>query len=104
MKRAILHATIIFAKNRIGMLQVNVLRNNPQWVKERLAVKNFKQLELVDEIIILDDERKRIQAQYDSKQSIINKSSKEIGKLMAQGKKQEVDEIKEGVAVLSEEN
>ena len=32
------------------MLQVSVLRNNPEWVKERLAVKNFKHPKLVDEI------------------------------------------------------
>ena len=80
------------------MLQVNVLRNNPQWVKERLAVKHFKQLELVDEIIVLDDERKRIQSDYDNTQSKINTASKEIGKLMAQGKKDEAEELKNQVA------
>ena len=53
------------------MLQVNVLRNNPQFVKERLAIKNFKQLELVDEIIALDDERKKLQAESDALQSKI---------------------------------
>ena len=80
------------------MLQVNVLRNNPQWVKERLAVKHFKQLELVDEIIVLDDERKRIQSDYDNTQSKINTASKEIGKLMAQRKKDEAEELKNQVA------
>lgn len=80
------------------MLQVNVLRNNPQWVKERLAVKNFKQLELVDEIIVLDDERKRIQSDYDNTQSKVNAASKEIGKLMGQGKKDEADEMKQQVS------
>ena len=48
------------------MLQVNVLRQNPDWVKERLAVKNFNQPQLVDEIIALDDERKKLQAAYDN--------------------------------------
>ncbi|OIR12047.1 serine--tRNA ligase [mine drainage metagenome] len=80
------------------MLQVNVLRNDPQWVKERLAVKNFKQLELVDEIIGLDDERKRIQSDYDNTQSKVNAASKEIGKLMGQGKKDEAEEMKKQVA------
>ena len=75
------------------MLQVNVLRNNPEWVKERLAVKNFKQLELVDEIIQLDDERKKIQSEYDNTQSKVNAASKEIGKLMGQGKKEEAEEM-----------
>ena len=85
---------IIFAANRFFMLQVNVLRNNPDWVKERLTVKNFKQLELVDEIIALDDERKRIQSEYDNIQSKVNVASKEIGKLMAQGKKDEAEAMK----------
>ena len=47
------------------MLQVNVLRQNTDWVKERLAVKNFKQTELVDEIIKLDDGRNKLQAEFD---------------------------------------
>jgi len=80
------------------MLQVNVLRNNPEWVKERLAVKHFKQLEMVDDIIALDDERKRIQAEYDNTQAIVNAASKEIGTLMRQGKKEEAAEMKLQVA------
>jgi seryl-tRNA synthetase len=73
------------------MLQVTVLRNNSGWVKERLALKNFKELELVDEIIALDDERKKIQAEYDTTQAKVNAASREIGKLMAQGKKEEAE-------------
>ncbi len=80
------------------MLQVQVLRNNPEWVKERLAVKHFKQPELVDAIIALDDERKRIQAAFDSAQASINAASKEIGKLMAQGNKAEAEAMKATVA------
>jgi len=80
------------------MLQVNVLRTNPEWVKERLAVKNFKQIELVDEIVSLDDDRKKTQLEFDNTQTKINASSKEIGKLMGQGKKEEADTAKEEVA------
>lgn len=80
------------------MLQVNVLRQNTDWVKERLAVKNFKQTELVDEIIRLDDERKKLQAEFDSLQSKINTSSKEIGKQMAAGNKDEANKLKSSVA------
>jgi len=80
------------------MLQVNVLRNNPEKVKERLAVKHFKQAELVDEIIALDDERKKIQADFDNTQSRVNTASKEIGKLMSQGKKEEAETLKNEVA------
>ncbi len=42
------------------MLQVNYIRQNRDTVLERLAVKNFTQTQLVDEIIALDDERKKI--------------------------------------------
>ena len=80
------------------MLQVSVLRNNPTWVKERLAVKHFKQPELVDEIITLDVERKSLQLSYDNAQASINAASKEIGKLMGQGKKEEAEEAKVQVA------
>lgn len=80
------------------MLQVNVLRSNPEKVKERLAVKHFKQLEIVDEIIALDDDRKRIQADFDNTQAKVNAASKEIGKLMGQGKKEEAEEMKQQVA------
>ncbi len=79
------------------MLQVNVLRQRTDWVKERLGVKNFKQPELVDSIIALDDERKKLQADYDTTQSRINSASKEIGKLMGQGKKEEAEEQKQQV-------
>jgi seryl-tRNA synthetase len=79
------------------MLQVNVLRQKTEWVKERLAVKNFKQPELVDEIIALDDERKRLQAEFDATQAKINASSKHIGKLMAAGNKEEAEQLKADV-------
>ena len=80
------------------MLQVNVLRQNPEKAKERLAIRNFKQPDLVDEIILLDDERKKLQAGFDNIQSKINAASKEIGKLMGQGKKDEAEEMKTSVA------
>jgi seryl-tRNA synthetase len=82
------------------MLQVNVLRADAAAVKERLAVKNFKQPELVDEIIELDNERKKTQSEFDNAQSKINAASKEIGRLMGQGKKEEAEVAKEEVASL----
>ena len=80
------------------MLQVSVLRNNTDEVKKRLAVKQFKQPELVDAIIALDDERKKVQADFDGTQAKVNAASKEIGKMMAQGKKEEAESIKSDVA------
>lgn len=80
------------------MLQVSVLRNNTEDVKKRLAIKHFNQPELVDAIIATDDERKRLQAEFDNIQSHINLASKEIGKLMGQGKKEEAESMKSSVA------
>lgn len=79
------------------MLQVSVLRGNTEEVKKRLAVKHFAQPELVDTIIALDDERKKLQAEFDNTQARVNAASKEIGKMMAQGDKQGAESIKTDV-------
>ncbi len=79
------------------MLQVSVLRNNTEEVKKRLAVKHFRQPELVDTIISLDDQRKKLQADFDHTQSKVNAASKDIGKLMGQGKKEEAEALKTDV-------
>jgi len=82
------------------MLQVNLLRQHTDWVKERLAVKNFKQPELVDTIVALDDERKKLQGEFDLIQSKINSSSKDIGELMKKGQRALADAAKAEVSVL----
>ena len=69
------------------MLQVNLIKQNPEEVKKKLAVKNFKELNLVDEIISLDEERKKLNFEFDETKAGINAASKEIGQLMAKGKK-----------------
>lgn len=80
------------------MLQVSVLRNNTDEVKKRLAIKYFNEPKLVDLIISMDDERKRLQAEFDHTQAKVNSASKEIGKLIGQGKKEEAESIKTEVA------
>jgi len=89
---------LIFAANSNGMLQVNFLRQNKDEVLRRLEIKNFKQLNLVDEVITLDDERKKVQAEFDNTQAKVNAASKDIGKLMGQGKKDEAEALKQEVA------
>ena len=76
------------------------MRNDPEWVKQRLAVKHFKQPGLVDEIIALDDTRKKLQLEFDNTQAKINSSSKDIGKLMGQGKKEEAEALKASIPQL----
>lgn len=80
------------------MLQINYIRQNRDEVLQRLAIKNFKQAEVVDEVIALDDERKKLQAEFDTTQAKVNAASKDIGKLMAHGKKDEAEAMKAAVA------
>ena len=82
------------------MLQVAYIRNNKDEVKQRLAVKNFAELNLVDEILSLDEERKKLQQEFDSTQAKVNSNSKEIGQLMAKGQKVEAENRKQDVATL----
>ena len=82
------------------MLQVNLIKQNPEEVKKKLAIKNFKELNLVDEIISLDEERKKLNFKFDETKAGINAASKEIGQLMANGKKEEAEARKKDVETL----
>jgi seryl-tRNA synthetase len=82
------------------MLQVAFIRQHVDFVKERLAVRNFSEPKLVDIIVYMDDQRKKLQLESDTTQSRINTLSKEIGQLMAKGGKQEAEEKKQEVATL----
>lgn len=85
------------------MLQLATLRNNTEQVKERLAIKNFKEIDLVDEIIRLDDERKKFTFQFDETKAKINAASKEIGMLMGKGHKEEAEARKKDVELFKNE-
>src|ERR1035437_11013826 len=76
------------------MLQINFIRQNTELIKQRLAVKNFKDTSLVDTILAIDEERKRLQFEYDETQAKVNSASKEIGQLMAKGDKAAAEEKK----------
>jgi seryl-tRNA synthetase len=82
------------------MLQLAILRQDPKRVKERLAVKNFSEPALVDTVLELDEERKRLQLEFDNIQSKINSSSKEIGQMMAKGDKETAEKLKQTVTAL----
>ena len=80
------------------MLQVNFLKEQKERVLEGLKKRNFKDLELVDNAISLDEMRKKIQFELDSQLAEINKISKEIGILMKEGKKEEAEVAKSKTA------
>lgn len=86
------------------MLQVSYIRENREKVLERLAVRNFKQPELVDEIIALDDKRRQTQSELDSLSAEANAAAKQIGDLMRQGKKEEAEAIKARTAAIKEQS
>ena len=81
------------------MIDIKFLRENPEVVKENIK-KKFQddKLPLVDEVIALDEARRKSQQEADDIKMQKNKISKEIGALMAQGKKEEAEKLKEEVA------
>ena len=80
------------------MLDIKFVRENPELVKENIKKKfQDEKLPLVDEAIKLDEERRAYQQQSDDLKSERNKISKQIGALMAQGKKDEAEEVKRKV-------
>ena len=79
------------------MLQVNFLRQHTQLAKDKLAIKHFSNLALVDQVIAMDDQRKRLQASFDELQSKVNAASKEIGNHMAKGEKEQAETLKQNV-------
>lgn len=84
------------------MLQVNFLRESKDRVLEGLNKRNFKQLNLVDEAIAADDDRKKYQFELDQNLAEMNKISKEIGLLMKEGKKEEAEAAKAKTAAFKE--
>lgn len=85
------------------MIDIRFLRENPEAVKENIRKKFQEQkLPLVDEVIALDEESRKTQAEADQFRSDRNKISKSIGALMGQGKKDEAEKAKEEVAKINE--
>ena len=85
------------------MLDIKFLRENPDLVKENIKKKfQDSKLPLVDEVIALDAQSRAIKSEADSLRANRNKVSKEIGALMAQGKKEEAMAAKSKVTEFSE--
>lgn len=86
------------------MLDVKFVRENPEIVKENIKKKfQDKKLPLVDEVIELDEERRKVVARADELRANRNKISKQIGALMAQGKRDEAEEVKKQVTAQAQE-
>jgi len=92
------------------MLQINVLRQDATLVKERLAAKYFSTISLVDDILSIDDQVRKLKVESEALQATANAASKEIGMLMGKGekekaeqKKQEVTSVKSSIQQLAEQ-
>ncbi len=86
------------------MLDIKFVRENPDVVKENIKKKfQDKKLPLVDEVIEYDKKRRDVQQKADDIRNARNKKSKEIGALMAQGKRDEAEQVKAEVSAQAEE-
>ncbi len=86
------------------MLDIKFLRENPDAVKENIK-KKFQdaKLPLVDEVIALDAESRKNKARADELRAERNRLSKQIGGLMAKGRREEAEEVKKQVAEMAAE-
>ena len=81
------------------MLDIKFVRENPEVVKENIKKKfQDQKLPLVDEVIALDQENRNIKQEVEGLRANKNKISKQIGALMAQGKREEAEEVKKEIA------
>ena len=81
------------------MIDIKFLRENPEIVKQNIKNKfQDKKVGLVDEVIALDAESRKVKGEADNLRASRNKNSKMIGALMAQGKRDEAEEMKKKVS------
>ena len=85
------------------MLDLRFVRENPEVVKQNIRNKfQDAKLPLVDEVIELDEENRKVKKEADDLRANRNKISKQIGALMGQGKREEAEEVKKQVTVASD--
>ncbi len=76
------------------MLTLKLIRDDKDFVINRLKIKNFDATELVEKILASDDRRKECQHEKDNILKELNDIAKQIGQLFAQGKKEEAEQAK----------
>jgi seryl-tRNA synthetase len=77
------------------MIPIQLIKEKPDFVVERLAVKNFNAKELIEKICSLDDARKATQKQMDDTLADANRKAAEIGKLFKEGKMSEANALRD---------
>lgn len=86
------------------MLQVPFIRENKDFIIERLKIKNFDASEIIEKVIQLDEKRRNTQSQLDDVLASSNKLSKEIGILFKNGEQQKANILKEKTGQLKEDS
>jgi seryl-tRNA synthetase len=76
------------------MLQIQLIRENPDWVVERLAVKHFNAAQWVEELLSLDKQKREIQKQLDDHLAEVNQISRSMPQLFKEGKACEAEALK----------
>ncbi len=85
------------------MLDIKFVRSNPEVVKQNIKNKfQDSKLPLVDEVLELDQKNREIKGEVEALRAEKNKTSKQIGAMMAQGKKEEAEEVKKQVTESAE--
>ncbi|MDX2432279.1 MAG: serine--tRNA ligase [Bacteroides sp.] len=82
------------------MLTIQFIRDSRETLLEGLKIKNFKQAEIIDQIISKDDERRSLQVKTNELQSEMNQLSKEIGMLFKQGETEKANKAKEKTSAI----
>ena len=85
------------------MLTIQQIKEDPQRIVKRLAVKGFDAQETIDRILELDAKRRQCQLTNDTKAAELNKLAAKIGKLMKDGAREEAEQTKAAVAALKDE-
>lgn len=85
------------------MILLEKLYNEKEWVLEGLKKKNFKDLHLVDDIILLDTRKKELKTSLDNLNAKRNSDSKIIGQLLKEGKKEEAEHVKNELSFIKDE-
>ena len=86
------------------MLTLALIKENPEDVIKRLAVKHFDGREMIEKILELDKQRRAAQTQFDNNACSLKQLASQIGALMKEGKKEEADKVKNEVANLKNSN
>jgi seryl-tRNA synthetase len=85
------------------MLPIQLFRQQKELVLEGLKKKNFKDTEVVQQVVSLDEHRRHLQVENDTLAASVNSASKQIGQLMAKGDTQQAEQLKAQVTLHKEQ-